>query len=161
MHTITVIESITDRSSNTTNWSPSFNPMKPACFTVPQLTFLDEHILNLLFGYSVAMESPRFSQPLKDVECLERKKLRLEVRVTGKPEPEVRFYKEGDLLVDGGKYHIGKEGPLYYLDITKTDIDDEGRYTCKASNPVGFSETSCEVIVECKYLQIYNHACIH
>lgn len=67
--------------------------------------------------------------------------------LTGKPTPEIKWYKNGREV---NKYEcsLGYADGVATLEIASCSGDDAGKYTCRASNKLGDDETSCFVIVE-------------
>ena len=51
-------------------------------------------------------------------------------------------------ITDGDHYTIQYSHGICTLEITRTKVDDSGKYTCIAENPLGEQETSCKVEVE-------------
>ncbi|XP_007245389.3 palladin isoform X3 [Astyanax mexicanus] len=91
---------------------------------------------------------PRFTQKLKSQEVAEGSPIRLECRVTGNPQPLVRWFCEGRELHHCPDIQIWRDGDLHTLVITEAFEDDTGRYTCVASNALGADNTSAEVYIE-------------
>ncbi|XP_051783596.1 palladin isoform X2 [Erpetoichthys calabaricus] len=91
---------------------------------------------------------PHFTQKLKSQEVAEGNPVRLECRVSGNPEPLVRWFCEGKELSTSPDIQICKDGDLHTLVISEAFEDDTGRYTCTATNSFGSDNTSAEVYVE-------------
>ncbi|XP_076873650.1 palladin isoform X2 [Brachyhypopomus gauderio] len=94
------------------------------------------------------MAPPRFTQKLKSQEVSEGSPIRLECRVTGNPQPLVRWFCEGRELHHCPDIQIWRDGDLHMLVIAEAFEDDTGRYTCVASNALGADNTSAEVYIE-------------
>ncbi|XP_035380264.1 palladin isoform X3 [Electrophorus electricus] len=94
------------------------------------------------------MAPPRFTQKLKSQEVAEGSPIRLECRVTGNPQPLVRWFCEGRELHHCPDIQIWRDGDLHMLVIAEAFEDDTGRYTCVASNALGADNTSAEVYIE-------------
>uniref|UniRef100_A0A3Q3W8G6 Palladin n=1 Tax=Mola mola TaxID=94237 RepID=A0A3Q3W8G6_MOLML len=91
---------------------------------------------------------PCFLQKLKSQEVAEGSPIRLECRVTGNPQPLVRWFCEGRELHNSPDIQIWRDADLHTLVISEAFEDDTGRYTCVASNTLGADNTSAEVYIE-------------
>lgn len=91
---------------------------------------------------------PLFTEPLKDVQVDEDHPATFNCRVSGKPEPEITWYKD-DSLIEAGERHVIKMDfdNLCVLMIPKSDLDDEGTYKCEAKNECGQDSTYSELVV--------------
>ncbi|XP_067453729.1 palladin isoform X3 [Thunnus thynnus] len=94
------------------------------------------------------LSPPCFLQKLKSQEVAEGSPIRLECRVTGNPQPLVRWFCEGRELLSSPDIQISRDGDLHTLVIAEAFEDDTGRYTCVASNSLGADNTSAEVYIE-------------
>lgn len=100
-------------------------------------------------------EGPDFVKPLRDRSVPDGQDLELEVRVIGKPMPEIYWEKDGVELKPAG--HIVGEIECvgaeirFRLTVKGAGKDDAGEYTCKAINQHGQSSTKCNVTVDCKF----------
>lgn len=76
-----------------------------------------------------------------------RNSVKLLACLSGKPTPEIRWFKDGR---DISKYEFtqGYSGGVVTLEIPCVSLDDAGNYTCRATNPLGESESTCLVIIE-------------
>lgn len=91
--------------------------------------------------------APQFIKNLKAAESVEGLSVRFECRVDAKPEPEIEWFKDGELLMKGKKYRPLFDGELCKLMITELTLKDQGKYTCSARNALGSSSTSAELII--------------
>lgn len=91
--------------------------------------------------------TPRFTQKLQDVDVLPGKVARMECRVIGDPHPDVRWYRENEPLLEGGRYKFVEEGELQVLVISDVSGSDEGVYKCVARNVAGKAHSSAELFV--------------
>ncbi|XP_033229348.1 obscurin isoform X3 [Belonocnema kinseyi] len=92
---------------------------------------------------------PFFLVSLKDTELLENTYLRFMIKVTGNPNPDLKFYKDG-VLIDSKNKRIKivtekADKGFYELVIPDVLKEDAGKYSCTASNSHG--ETTCEATV--------------
>uniref|UniRef100_A0A1I7TK31 Ig-like domain-containing protein n=1 Tax=Caenorhabditis tropicalis TaxID=1561998 RepID=A0A1I7TK31_9PELO len=95
------------------------------------------------------IEAPLFVQGLKPYEVEQGKPAELEVRVEGKPEPEVKWFKDGVPIAIDNQHVIEKKGEngSHTLIIKDTNNADFGKYTCQATNKAGKDETIGELKV--------------
>ncbi|TKR95914.1 hypothetical protein L596_010016 [Steinernema carpocapsae] len=95
-------------------------------------------------------ESPKFTEGLKSVSIKESETAEMSVTVSGKPEPEVTWYKDSKPVQVDGTHFIEKKDTAghHTLIIKDATTQDIGTYSCKATNPAGSAETSASVNVE-------------
>ena len=91
--------------------------------------------------------TPRFTQKLKDVDAMPGKVARLECRVIGEPQPDIRWYRENEPLLEGGRYKFEEGGDLQVLVISDVSGSDEGLYKCVARNSAGKAHCSADLFV--------------
>ena len=94
---------------------------------------------------------PEFTEKMKPVDVTEGEEIRFEVRVTGKPTPEVEWFRGKEkiskterfepLVDDMDKFH-------HFLVIRESRVEDATSYKCVAKNVV--SEASCRAAVVVK-----------
>ncbi|XP_077303920.1 obscurin-like protein 1 isoform X3 [Lithobates pipiens] len=73
----------------------------------------------------------------------------LACRVSGKPEPVIRWEKDGrslDEICDGSHYRLSPEGQTLYISHVRPP--DAGVYVCRASNPLGQCLAAAVLLVE-------------
>ena len=85
---------------------------------------------------------PAFLETLKDESIEEGKKLVMEIVSEGKPEPAVKWLKDGAQILNSVNVKIKSENHVHTLEIPCTTPRDTGFYMCRLSNHVG--------VVECK-----------
>ena len=66
---------------------------------------------------------------------------------TGKPEPQIKWFKEGKNLADGPDFEISYKDGRVSLMIPESFPEDTGKYTCKATNIGGQASSTAELIV--------------
>ena len=96
-----------------------------------------------------SLSKPEFLRIMKNSKVNEGESIVLEVEA--EDEPLVDWYKDGNLLDDGGRIIIedAVEGDtLYRLTIKDSIPDDSGHYKCVAVNDVG--PTTCTAYIEVK-----------
>ncbi|XP_071792535.1 protein Obscurin-like isoform X2 [Asterias amurensis] len=90
---------------------------------------------------------PQFVVGLSDKRITQGSATVLECEITGEPEPDIVWYREGEEIKEGGKYRYEFEGDHgVLLVINNATMSDCGQYTCKAVNPVGSAESSAQLI---------------
>ena len=72
--------------------------------------------------------------------------------VSGKPEPTIRWFKEGKDIADGPDFEISYKESRVSMMIPETFEEDTGKYTCKATNEAGSASSSAELIVRGEFL---------
>lgn len=100
--------------------------------------------------------SPQFLQPLpEEVEVDEGSKMKLSVRVAGKPTPKLQWMFGTKPLKKTSRIEMRENNGAQELVIRNVTPDDEGVYSCLAVNKFGEAFCDCEVIVECKFALTY------
>ena len=72
----------------------------------------------------------------------------LEVKTDGNPTPTVAWYYENQKLLPNAFIEITSKNNIHTLKIPETVLDDEGMYTCIATNIAGEVTTETEVFVD-------------
>ncbi|XP_078621722.1 obscurin-like [Branchiostoma floridae x Branchiostoma japonicum] len=93
---------------------------------------------------------PRFERKITDTEAREGGRAKFRCKVTGKPPPQVTWYKNGQpISANSSKYvTIHDADGTCALLVLKVDDDDDAEYVCKATNCAGAAACSAELIVE-------------
>lgn len=98
----------------------------------------------IMFGDVVKL--PEFTKILPgQLKALLNNDITLECVAMGSPRPEIIWYKNGIRIDSNEKHAISVIGPLCRLTIHNVAIDDDGRYTCEASNKEGRVSTFARV----------------
>merc|ERR1712113_156237 len=76
--------------------------------------------------------------------------IKLSCKVTAQPEPEVKWYKDDKKIKEKKDkcVKIGKDGDLFFLEVTTATIEDGGKYTIKATNEGGSVAHDVTVMVQ-------------
>lgn len=93
---------------------------------------------------------PKIEKPMDDVSIYEGEQARFEVRFSGFPHPDIKWYKETTKIIHGhrgGRYHLSKDGNTYTLIVKDARVDDVGLYRCVASNEMGKVTAKAELDV--------------
>ncbi|KAL7050000.1 hypothetical protein ACKWTF_003934 [Chironomus riparius] len=94
-------------------------------------------------------EYPRFIQRPDEVHIMARRSGRLEAKIVGIPEPEVRWFKDWQPLAETSRLKmIFYEPDTYVLLITDAMKKDEGLYSISARNIAGSISASAMVHIE-------------
>lgn len=84
-----------------------------------------------------ATTSPEFMMRLEDCSANEGKTAYFECDINASPNTDVRFFKSGREIFNGGKYQITQDGTKYTLAVQNVSQDDEDEYSVKAKNKGG------------------------
>ena len=90
---------------------------------------------------------PTFTERLTDIDTKAGQNVTLQVKVEGKPKPEVQWQKDGKNITQDGKYQHEKKGLLHLLKINDVNDKDSGSYSCTAGNEAGKEQCSCKLSV--------------
>lgn len=81
---------------------------------------------------------PNFVKIPSNKEVTEGKMVRFDLRVSGRPFPDVSWYLNGYQVIDDATHKLlVNEGGVHALMITSTSRTDAGNYTCVARNKSG------------------------
>ncbi|CAL4067925.1 unnamed protein product, partial [Meganyctiphanes norvegica] len=86
--------------------------------------------------------------PLQAVTVWEGEGCRFMTQVTGNPNPQVQWYREGAMIPHSRDFEMFMEGNTAVLDIKLTYPEDSGTFTCRATNAAGQAETSAMLTVQ-------------
>lgn len=81
--------------------------------------------------------APVFIREVSDAEISIEDVAKLSVTVTGCPKPKIQWFFNGVLLAPSADYKFVFDGDNHSLIILFTRFEDEGEYTCMASNEYG------------------------
>ena len=91
---------------------------------------------------------PRFLQCLENNKVVEGADVDLEVEISGRPKPVVKWLKDGSSVVPDDHIQTDTEGRIHTLQITQCRLEDGGKYSCVASNGGGTDTCSANLEVE-------------
>lgn len=89
---------------------------------------------------------PHFTQTFTDLQQLPGRDAKFPCRVSGVPQPEVTWTKDGLPIKESDKFHIKRDGDLCCLYILNCGKDDAGVYRARAINKEG--EEDCTASLE-------------
>lgn len=92
-----------------------------------------------------ASKAPQFTTGLKGLTIGDGERLTLQCQVTGDPEPQVAWYKDGKKLESNDFVDLKYKYGLATLKIEEVYPEDGGEYKCIAKNFVNQAETTCSV----------------
>ena len=101
-------------------------------------------------GKKPEKQAPAFTLPLKDRSISAGSPARFDVRVRGKPEPDVKWHKDGAESPSDRhpNMKVVQEGDLHSLLVTEGTPRDAGEYKCTATNSEGRASCSAQLFVE-------------
>ncbi|XP_034642446.1 myosin light chain kinase, smooth muscle [Trachemys scripta elegans] len=85
---------------------------------------------------------PQFESRPQSQEVLEGQEVKFKSKVSGKPKPDVEWFKEGAPVKGKDGIQIYEEDGIHCLCLMKTHLGDGGSYSCTAFNPRGRTSTS-------------------
>ncbi|XP_075532272.1 obscurin isoform X7 [Dermacentor variabilis] len=89
-------------------------------------------------GRITVTTTPTFKKELKDVSVMTDEVLKLDVEVQGAPTPDVKWYKDGQAIVEDDRVKITQPAEdKHVLIIEHTKVEDSGNYSCVISNTMG------------------------
>jgi hypothetical protein len=75
---------------------------------------------------------------MQDMACMTEEPFKMSVEVEGSPTPELKWYKDGQMIIESERIKIVKESEdTFSLFIEKVTIEDSGSYSVVASNSIG------------------------
>ncbi|KAG4067668.1 hypothetical protein HA402_005440 [Bradysia odoriphaga] len=94
-------------------------------------------------------EYPRFLKRPNETYIMANRNGRLEARVIGVPDPQIRWFKDWQPITDSARIKISQYDPdIFVLSINDAISKDSGLYSCSASNVAGTVSTSAMVHIE-------------
>uniref|UniRef100_A0AC35UA75 Muscle M-line assembly protein unc-89 n=1 Tax=Rhabditophanes sp. KR3021 TaxID=114890 RepID=A0AC35UA75_9BILA len=94
--------------------------------------------------------APEFTKKLNALKVVEHAEIEMSVVVTGTPDPEVHFQKDG-VEIDASNDHViirkDKVGE-YSIIIKDARVEDAGIYSCHATNPAGMADSKANFAIE-------------
>ncbi|XP_045917587.1 striated muscle preferentially expressed protein kinase-like [Micropterus dolomieu] len=90
---------------------------------------------------------PKFETIMEDVDVHIGETSRLAVVVEGKPDPDILWYKDDELLSESGHFTFVYDDPEYSLVVLNAHPEHSGVYTCTAKNLAGSNSCKAELTV--------------
>lgn len=85
---------------------------------------------------------------MQDVTTKLGEAAQLTCQIVGRPLPDIKWYRFGKELVQSRKYKMSSDGRNHTLTVMTDEQEDEGLYTCMATNEVGEIETSGKLLLQ-------------
>ncbi|KAL3986031.1 Immunoglobulin I-set domain family protein [Acanthocheilonema viteae] len=103
---------------------------------------------------------PKFIKTLENMTAVVGEFHQFKCIVSGAPAPMIRWYVDGDIIHDSDVYQTIYEDGVCILKIRELAIEDEGEYTCEATNDAGQAITKCflQTITEADALKYQQQA---
>ncbi|XP_064076451.1 muscle M-line assembly protein unc-89-like isoform X2 [Vanessa tameamea] len=90
---------------------------------------------------------PRFDKELTDLLCYDGDAIEFECSVSGNPDPDIRWLHYNEIVPDCVDFESSYEIGIARLKIKQVTAEDEGTYTCEASNSLGKASSSACLVV--------------
>lgn len=104
----------------------------------------------IFFTFSVG-KAPQFTRRLKNTEVTLPGEVKLFVDVDlGKPDGEVKWFKDWKELYPGGKFAMSLNKRRAELLFKDAQLTDSGKYRCLVKNAVGEDECEATLTLACK-----------
>ncbi|XP_014485705.1 PREDICTED: uncharacterized protein LOC106750117 isoform X2 [Dinoponera quadriceps] len=115
-----------------------------------KLVLVDDEPLDDSKGVSAEETSlaPEFTVPLNDATVQEGKEFNFVCHLVGHPVPEIVWYKDGISILNNPDYLTTYVHGVCTLKIEETFAEDSAKYTCRAFNILGSTETSATLAVK-------------
>ena len=126
----------------------SHTPVLPIPPVHSSLCFGHLFSIDIILGLSQEGTAPEITEKLTSTEVKEGDEARLTCRVRGKPEPEIEWYKDDDLMEESDTVIFEIQDDSYALIIKNVSLADEAEYKALARNPLGTASCSAELLVE-------------
>uniref|UniRef100_A0A8D2NF46 Ig-like domain-containing protein n=1 Tax=Zonotrichia albicollis TaxID=44394 RepID=A0A8D2NF46_ZONAL len=110
--------------------------------------FRNNHHYFLLIFFISAGEAPAIKKEMQDVTTKLGEAAQLTCQIVGRPLPDIKWYRFGKELVQSRKYKMSSDGRNHTLTVMTDEQEDEGLYTCMATNDVGEIETSGKLLLQ-------------
>lgn len=109
--------------------------------------------MNFFFIFAVPpddslMCKPEFSKPLKDITISDGEPLLLTCNVKGDPEPQITWAKNGKAIFSSEIMDLKYKNGVATLSIKEVFPEDEGVFTCTATNSIGSVDTKCKLMIK-------------
>lgn len=90
---------------------------------------------------------PQFTQVLRDMSISDGDQLQLQATVAGDPEPQILWTRNGNPIASSEIMDLKYKNGCATLTIAEVFPEDEGQYTCTATNSIGSTDTSCRLTI--------------
>ncbi|CAH2103686.1 unnamed protein product [Euphydryas editha] len=90
---------------------------------------------------------PRFVKELTDLLCYDGDAVEFECSVSGNPDPDIRWFHYNEIIPECPDFETSYDVGTARLKIKQVTAEDEGTYTCEASNGLGKASSSACLVV--------------
>lgn len=94
------------------------------------------------------MFKPEFIVPLHDLNIHDGEQLVLSCHVKGDPEPQITWSKNGKSISSSDIIDLKYRNGVATLTINEVFPEDEGIFTCTATNSISAVETKCKLTIK-------------
>ncbi|XP_037720926.1 twitchin isoform X30 [Drosophila subpulchrella] len=94
------------------------------------------------------MCKPEFTKPLHDLTIRDGEQLILTCHVKGDPEPQITWSKNGKSISSSDIMDLKYKNGIATLTINEVFPEDEGVFTCTATNSISAVETKCKLTIK-------------
>jgi titin len=94
-------------------------------------------------------EVPYIVEDFQEITGDEHTTAELACKITGRPLPDIKWYRYGKEIVSGRKHKMRSDGETHILSVADLSPQDEGHYTIIATNNVGACEVEANLLVNC------------
>ncbi|KAK3082773.1 hypothetical protein FSP39_005075 [Pinctada imbricata] len=99
-------------------------------------------------GDTRSRKHPTFQSRMTDQKVKEGQSVTMEIKVTGTPRPDITWYMNGKTIKPSKFFRMTYEDNLAKLVIDGAYPEDDGQYTCTATNSVGTDKCTCHLYVQ-------------
>jgi len=110
--------------------------------------------LKHLFCSTESAEPAFLSKLEPEVVVLEKAELKLTAEISGKPQPDLKWYINGREIYPGRRMTIETTETTSILIISEVREEDEGEITVTASNKQGSCSQSCKLFIKSNYFSL-------
>lgn len=94
-----------------------------------------------------AEQKPTLVEPLKSQSVKEGQSVAFRCKISGRPSPQIQWTKGNNVIKPSKYFQMQRDGDVCTLRVTEAFPEDEGPYTCTATNPAGSVTTSANLKV--------------
>ncbi|EDO49553.1 predicted protein, partial [Nematostella vectensis] len=98
-------------------------------------------------------DTPTFMSKLEPIEITEGDDFQLSCNVTGRPQPEVQWFRDEVLIKPSRRFKASYDGNVSALTVKEAELDDDGVYKCVVTNNFGSVSSKADVTVLKKHLR--------
>lgn len=95
--------------------------------------------------------APRFTSPLNGKIVDQGSDVSMEAIYDGFPSPEIKIEKNGETLFENERTKISNKCNRVTIDLKQVGVADAGRYAVTATNTVGQSTSTADLVVKSEY----------